>query len=154
MTQPRTTSPGGRTRRSASRTSSKRAASAQAHPSDEQQDGGLPLLTPTIGHLPVPSVRVTHVRLPRAPHMHVAVPHIEVPSAARRSVQGRRGMLLWWAGLAGAAAVGVLEWPVAAAVGAGTYVAERLSRKEDQPMIPAQQDDEPANNEKPATSNR
>ncbi|ATY13421.1 hypothetical protein CU254_25535 [Amycolatopsis sp. AA4] len=35
---------------------------------------------------------------------------------------------LWWGGLAALAAVGVLEWPVAVVVGAGSYVAEKLSR--------------------------
>jgi hypothetical protein len=37
---------------------------------------------------------------------------------------------LWWGGLAALAVVGVVEWPVAAVVGAGTYVAERLSRED------------------------
>jgi hypothetical protein len=36
--------------------------------------------------------------------------------------------VLWWGGLAALAAVGVIEWPVAAVVGAGSYVAERLAR--------------------------
>jgi hypothetical protein len=37
---------------------------------------------------------------------------------------------LWWGGLAALAVVGVVEWPVAAVVGAGSYVAERLSRED------------------------
>jgi hypothetical protein len=37
---------------------------------------------------------------------------------------------LWWGGLAALAVAGVVEWPVAAVVGAGTYVAERLSRED------------------------
>jgi hypothetical protein len=36
--------------------------------------------------------------------------------------------VLWWGGLAALAAVGVIEWPVAAVVGAGSYVAERWAR--------------------------
>jgi hypothetical protein len=36
--------------------------------------------------------------------------------------------LLWFGGLAVAGVVGVLEWPVVAAVGIGTYVAERFAR--------------------------
>ncbi|GAB3270734.1 hypothetical protein GCM10027449_05920 [Sinomonas notoginsengisoli] len=36
--------------------------------------------------------------------------------------------LLWFGGLAVAGAIGVLEWPVVAAVGVGTYVAERFAR--------------------------
>lgn len=36
--------------------------------------------------------------------------------------------LLWFGGLALAGVVGVLEWPVVAAVGIGSYVAERFAR--------------------------
>ena len=36
--------------------------------------------------------------------------------------------LLWYGGLAALATVGVLEWPVAAVVGVGSYVAERMAR--------------------------
>jgi hypothetical protein len=39
-----------------------------------------------------------------------------------------RKKLLWWGGLAALATVGVIEWPVAAVVGAGSYVAERWAR--------------------------
>lgn len=35
--------------------------------------------------------------------------------------------LLWFGGLAAAGVVGVLEWPVVAAVGIGSYVAERFA---------------------------
>jgi hypothetical protein len=38
--------------------------------------------------------------------------------------------LLWWGGLAAVAAVGIVEWPVALVVGAGSYVAERLVRED------------------------
>jgi hypothetical protein len=38
--------------------------------------------------------------------------------------------VLWWGGLAALAAVGVIEWPVAAVVGAGSYVAERWARED------------------------
>ncbi|MDQ0028595.1 hypothetical protein [Arthrobacter bambusae] len=36
--------------------------------------------------------------------------------------------LLWFGGLAVAGVMGVLEWPVVAAVGVGSYVAERFAR--------------------------
>ena len=36
--------------------------------------------------------------------------------------------VLWWGGLAALAAVGVIEWPVAAVVGAGSWLAERWAR--------------------------
>ena len=40
--------------------------------------------------------------------------------------------VLWYGGLAALATVGVLEWPVAAVVGVGSYVAERLAREDAQ----------------------
>jgi len=36
--------------------------------------------------------------------------------------------LLWYGGLAALATVGVLEWPVAAVVGVGSYLTERMAR--------------------------
>ena len=36
--------------------------------------------------------------------------------------------LLWFGGLAAAGVIGILEWPVVAAVGVSTYVAERFAR--------------------------
>lgn len=38
--------------------------------------------------------------------------------------------LLWYGGLAALATVGVLEWPVAAVVGVGSYVTERMARED------------------------
>jgi hypothetical protein len=38
--------------------------------------------------------------------------------------------LWWWGGLAALAAIEIIEWPVALAVGVGSYVAERLAREE------------------------
>lgn len=37
--------------------------------------------------------------------------------------------LLWWGGLGAAVAIGIIEWPVAVAVGVGSYVAERFARQ-------------------------
>jgi hypothetical protein len=37
---------------------------------------------------------------------------------------------LWWGGLAALAAVEIIEWPVAAVVGVGSYVAERWARED------------------------
>jgi hypothetical protein len=45
--------------------------------------------------------------------------------------------LLWFGGLGALAVVGVLEWPVALAVGAGTVVAERLAREQRPPAATA-----------------
>ncbi|HSR26408.1 MAG TPA: hypothetical protein VLW53_22835 [Candidatus Eisenbacteria bacterium] len=57
-------------------------------------------------------------------HTRVGMPHLGFPSAA--SVPGR---LLWLGGLGTLAVVGVLDWPVAAAVAAGTWVAEQRARE-------------------------
>jgi hypothetical protein len=67
----------------------------------------LPVLVPQVIHAPILSVRVAHV----------GVPHVCLPRPS--------GRYLWWGGLAGAAVLGVLDWPVAAAVAIGSYVAEQ-----------------------------
>ena len=38
--------------------------------------------------------------------------------------------VLWWGGLAALATIGVIEWPVAAVVGAGSWVAEQWARED------------------------
>lgn len=38
--------------------------------------------------------------------------------------------LLWYGGLAALGVIGVLEWPVLAVVGAGTYVAEQFAKSD------------------------
>jgi len=50
----------------------------------------------------------------------VPIPRLRIP-----------GNVLWWGGLAAVAALGIVDWPVAALVGAGTWVAERQSRQSD-----------------------
>jgi hypothetical protein len=53
-----------------------------------------------------------------------------LPSAAGlRLPGGTAGTVLWWGGLAAVAAVGIVDWPVAALVGAGTWVAEQHARQ-------------------------
>jgi hypothetical protein len=49
-------------------------------------------------------------------------PRGSLPSGAARN------RVLWYGGLAALAALDVLEWPVAAAVAAGSYVAEQRAR--------------------------
>lgn len=74
--------------------------------------------------VPVPEVHVHQVRLPA-----VGVPHVPVPDLVRHAVPGRRASrVLWFGGLAGLAAVGVIGWPVAGVVAVGTYAAERWAR--------------------------
>jgi hypothetical protein len=38
--------------------------------------------------------------------------------------------LLWLGGLASVAAIGIIEWPVALAIGTGSYIAEHLARQD------------------------
>jgi hypothetical protein len=53
----------------------------------------------------------------------VPLPSLGIPAG----VTGTR--VLWFGALGGAAVAGVLSWPVAAAVGIGTVVSERLARQ-------------------------
>jgi len=46
-----------------------------------------------------------------------------------RLPRGAGGTVLWWGGLAAVAALGIVDWPVAALVGAGTWVAEQHARQ-------------------------
>ena len=55
---------------------------------------------------------------------HFAIPAVDaVANAAREHVPSRRNAL-FYAGLAGTAAVGLIPWPVAVAVGIGTAMAQ------------------------------
>ena len=38
--------------------------------------------------------------------------------------------VLWWGALVAVGALGVLEWPVVAAVGVGSYVAEQFAKSD------------------------
>ena len=60
--------------------------------------------------------------LPGMPH----VPGVHVPT-------GTAGRVLWWGGLATVAAFGVVDWPVAALIGAGSWVAEQYAKAARQP---------------------
>lgn len=67
------------------------------------------------------------------PHMNVYRLHVPVPDvgAAGHAVTSRlpsREQTLFYGGLGAAAVFGVLEWPVAAAVGIGTEIARRTTR--------------------------
>jgi hypothetical protein len=54
---------------------------------------------------------------------------IPLPDVGRRDP----GRLLWYGGLGALAAIGVLEWPVAAVVGAATAIATRSRNDQGQP---------------------
>lgn len=66
------------------------------------------------------------VSLPKvgAPH----VPAVHVPRPGGLGLPGKE-KLVWFGGLAGLAALGVVTWPVAGVVAAGTYAAERFARQ-------------------------
>lgn len=67
-------------------------------------------------------LHLPHVDLPHVPMPHVPTPRLTLPT-------GRKGRLLWWGGLAGVAALGVVDWPVAVVVGVGSWVAEQYARQ-------------------------
>lgn len=52
----------------------------------------------------------------------MGMPRIRIPG-------GTAGNVMWWGGLAALAAFGVVDWPVAALVAAGTWVAEQHARQ-------------------------
>ncbi len=52
----------------------------------------------------------------------MSMPRIGIPG-------GRAGAILWWGGLAGVAALGVVDWPVVGLVAAGTWVAEQRAQQ-------------------------
>lgn len=87
----------------AARTSASTTAQKSKGPETQTQGGGI--------HLP--SVPV--------PHVHVAMP------------TGTAGRVLWWGGLATVAALGVVDWPVAVLVGAGSWVAEQYAKASQRP---------------------
>ncbi|HLZ36935.1 MAG TPA: hypothetical protein VKP64_04085 [Mycobacteriales bacterium] len=62
------------------------------------------------------------------PVPHLPLPRVGLPRVPTPPVTGVPGRVLWWGGLAAVAAVGVVDWPVAAAIAAGSYVAERRAR--------------------------
>jgi hypothetical protein len=86
-------------------------ADQQGGAGQQRQGGAQEAAGGRVVHLP--DVRIPDVRMP---HMRVPVPG------------GAGGRVLWWGGLAGVAALGVVDWPVAALVGAGTWVAEQYAK--------------------------
>src|SRR5512144_864856 len=55
-------------------------------------------------------------------------PHVLVVRLPLRVPTGAAGRVLWWGGLAAVAAAGVVDWPVAALVAAGSWVAEQSAK--------------------------
>jgi hypothetical protein len=81
--------------------------------------------------VPVPEVHLRRLPLPRLGVTHVPVPRMSLSardSEPRQLPDRETGRWLWYGGLAGLAVVGVIEWPVAGVVAAGTYLVERRAR--------------------------
>jgi hypothetical protein len=86
-----------------------------------------------------PLVRWGHVAVPVPVGVHVPTPHLpHLPSSARNAAKRtafglgvvranlpKPRQLVYYGALGGLAAVGAIEWPVAAAIGAGVWVASR-----------------------------
>jgi hypothetical protein len=62
------------------------------------------------------------------PGVHVPVPGLPVHGVHVAMPTGTTGRVLWWGGLAAVAAFGVVDWPVAVLVGAGSWVAEQYAK--------------------------
>lgn len=58
-----------------------------------------------------------------------------VPHPQLRMPGGMPGNVIWWGGLAALAAFGVVDWPVAAVVAAGTWVAQQQAKQSQQAQI-------------------
>lgn len=64
---------------------------------------------------------------PRSRSGGIAIPRPPVPRMPGIS-SGTARNVIWWGGLAAVAALGIVEWPVAAVVAAGTWVAGQQAR--------------------------
>ncbi|MBE3012928.1 hypothetical protein IL992_27630 [Microbispora sp. NEAU-D428] len=90
-------------------------------------------------HRPQLDLNLPFLRLQlRAPEMHL--PHVEMPHISGRDVGHAMDVartflppperIMYYGGLGALAALGILEWPVAAAIGAGTLIAQRARARE------------------------
>ena len=61
---------------------------------------------------------------------------LRLPISANLLSEPTGKRLLWIGGLGAMATIGLLEWPVAVAVGAGSFIAERLARQTGQQRPP------------------
>ncbi|MEV7802786.1 hypothetical protein AB0O28_07545 [Microbispora sp. NPDC088329] len=90
-------------------------------------------------HRPQLDLNLPFLRLQlRAPEMHL--PHVGMPHISGRDVGHAMDVartflppperIMYYGGLGALAALGILEWPVAAAIGAGTLLAQRARGRE------------------------
>ncbi len=122
----RTTATRTRARRGTETTSPK--AGSQALAPTEHDETSAHEKPPPGWSLPVlmPELHVRLVPLPRLGVGHVPVPRVYMPASEeirRRLPHRDANRWLWYGGLAGLAAFGVIEWPVAGVVAVGTYLA-------------------------------
>ncbi|WP_285773578.1 hypothetical protein [Microtetraspora sp. NBRC 13810] len=125
------------TRRSATATEAKRTKPEGRHNGGREFTLDLPFLTV---QLRSPDVRMPSVHLPdmKLPEMHMPemhMPDMRMPRVNRQevghAVDVARSFLppperiVYYGGLGALAVFGLLEWPVAAAIGAGTLIAQR-----------------------------
>ncbi|MGZ4427669.1 MAG: hypothetical protein ACXVW2_09770 [Nocardioidaceae bacterium] len=95
-----------RPRRSAEKTTTRARKGAETTEKAEKADSGMVL-------------PIVNARMPALPR-----PRLGLPSAS-----GVPGRVLWLGGLGTLAVVGALDWPVAVAIAAGTWVAEQRARE-------------------------
>lgn len=90
-------------------------------------------------HRPQLDLNLPFMRLQlRAPEMHL--PHVGMPHISGRDVGHAMEVartflppperIMYYGGLGALAALGILDWPVAAAIGAGTMIAQRAKARE------------------------
>jgi len=84
--------------------------------------------SPTVSSSPRSSEKkqATQARVRHLPGVPVHGVHVAMPT-------GTAGRVLWWGGLAAVAAFGVVDWPVAVLVGAGSWVAEQYAKAATRP---------------------
>jgi hypothetical protein len=103
--------------------SGKQAASSASSRSAAKPDRAVP---------PVPDAQHQPQASPAAPVLSVAAAAAAAPVAAARRVLATTGGLPLYAGLGGLALAGIIDWPVALAVGAGYGLARFWARLDQQ----------------------
>ncbi len=107
----------------------------------------VPVLVPEM-HLRRIPVQVRHLPVPVVGSAHLP----QVPGAMRaRLPEIPRNRLLWWGGLAGLAAFGVIVWPVAGVVAPGTYIATRGAKEAAHEEVAAEHEKAHREEPQPAT---
>ncbi|GAA5059118.1 hypothetical protein HNP84_008709 [Thermocatellispora tengchongensis] len=81
-------------------------------------------------NLPMVSFQVHRPHMPQMRRPQMRMPHVDTEPARKAVRNARTAMppperIAYYGGLGALAAFGVIEWPVAAAIGAGTVIAQR-----------------------------